>query len=605
MLNSIRIFLAQINNSVGDLQGNTKKIFTCWEAAEEANCDLVIFPEMTICGYPCLDLWQKPFFIKACQEKISELAEKTKNFNSAAIIGSPTTLAWSERNEKANKIFNSAILLKSGKILQSAHKKSLPNYGVFDEMRYFQPANSLSVLDFLGFNLALLICEDMWDARNLFLLTEREIDAVLVINSSPFEKEKFQQRQKIAKKFTTTLKKPLIYLNQVGGQDSLVFDGASFVLNPARVCLKTKQVGENFNSLSIQNSSQINTESSEMALNMSHFANDFKILNLEKSGFISKKALPNSTKSRLEFEFGKFESLSTNDLSQSGQFYQACVLGLRDYIRKNGANKVLLGLSGGVDSALVACIAVDALGAQNVSLYALPTRFNPKESLIDAQNCAKNLGAKLSVIDIDEVFENMLQSLKISGEAISDLAIENLQARIRGNFLMSFANSSGALLLSTSNKSEIACGYGTLYGDMCGAFNPIKDLYKTEIYQLANWRNLNLCQISKSFKSQVKSPIPARIISKDPSAELREGQKDSDSLPPYEILDKILFLMIEEQQSVEKIIDYGFDKNLVLRIAKLVYANEFKRNQAVIGVKLSKMSFDKERRYPITNKFRI
>jgi len=284
--------------------------------------------------------------------------------------------------------------------------------------------------------------------------------------------------------------------------------------------------------------------------------------------------------------------------SEEERDYSACVLGLRDYIRKNNFKNVLLGMSGGIDSALVATMAVDALGSENVVLYALPSRFNSETSMIDAKTCGHNLDLELKIISIENTFNTMLCTL---GE-ISDLAKENLQSRIRGNILMAISNNSGALLLSTGNKSELACGYATLYGDMCGAFNPIKDLYKTRVYELANWRNENVANIS-IFPH--KNLIPQNIITKAPTAELRPNQKDSDSLPEYEILDKVLFYLIEEKRSIEEIISFGFEKELIEKIANLVYRSEYKRQQSCLGSKISEMSFDRDRRYPVTNKFTI
>ena len=336
----------------------------------------------------------------------------------------------------------------------------------------------------------------------------------------------------------------------MGAQDSLVFDGASFVLN----------------------------NEAELVFLMKEFEEDSAIIEVNKEG----------------------EIIDKNILSHSNDWlknnYSACVLGLRDYIYKNNFQKVLLGMSGGIDSALVATIAVDALGKENVALYALPSRYNSEESMIDAKNCAKNLDLTLNIISIEKPFEVMTEAL---GE-IKNLTQENLQSRIRGNILMALSNDTGNLLLSTGNKSELAMGYATIYGDMCGAFNPIKDLYKTEIYKLVNWRNENIPEISFYKKTNL---IPQNIITKAPTAELRFNQKDSDSLPEYEILDKILYQIIEEKNSVEEIVKLGFEENLVKKIAKGFYASEYKRRQAVIGPKISEMSFDKDRRYPITNKF--
>ena len=537
-MSKLKIQLAQINPTVGDLDGNLAKIL--WESklANEANCDLIIFPEMAICGYPCDDLWQKKYFIKEIEEKILEICRVSRDYNCAILIGAPTT----DIERKKSVLRNSALLIENGEIKKITYKKSLPNFDVFDELRYFTPASYVSNIEFRGQTLAVLICEDLWNLKNLFLLNEQVFDLAIVMNASPYAESKHDKRLEICKNFTKTLKKNLIYLNQVGGQDSLVFDGASFIMN----------------------------SKSEVILQMDEFAEDSAIATFEKNDSVN-KCEPECGNQILK----SFDSISRN--------YQACVLGLHDYVKKNGFEKVILGMSGGVDSALVAAIAVDALGAENVGLYALPSRFNSSESMNDAVLCAKNLGVKLEVISIEMMFEAGLHTLP----NISDLAKENLQSRLRGNILMALSNSSGALLLSTGNKSELACGYATIYGDMCGAFNPIKDLYKTQVFELAR------------LKSDV---IPTNILIKEPSAELRFDQKDSDSLPDYKILDKILFALIEEQKSVAEI-SKDFDEKLVKKISKLFYYSEYKRQQSVIGVKISDMSFDRERRYPITNKF--
>jgi NAD+ synthase len=364
-------------------------------------------------------------------------------------------------------------------------------------------------------------------------------------------------RLDLATKYAKSLSKPLIYVNQIGGQDSLVFDGSSFVIE--------------------SNGNKI--------LQMANFTEDSAQIMLDENNEI---IVLNHQKKHLEF--------SENFIEQA---YNSCVLGLRDYIEKNNFSKVLLGMSGGIDSAVVATIAVDALGSERVSLFALPTKFNSASSLHDAIECSKNLNIELKIIEIENIFQTFLQDLKKSTD-ISAIAEENLQSRIRGNILMAISNSTNSLLLSTGNKSEMACGYATLYGDMNGAFNPIKDLYKTQIYELAKFRNENNCKISEFKKINL---IPQNIINKAPSAELRFNQKDSDSLPDYAILDKILFNLIEQQKSIEETINNGFDKDLVKKIAKLIHNSEYKRKQAVLGVKISKLSFDKERRYPLTNKF--
>ena len=550
---SLKIQLAQINFVVGDIDGNFEKIIKEYEVANLQNCDLAVFSEMAICGYPCEDLWLKEHFIKKCQEKILEIATKTKDKNCAILFGAP--IYETEKNKKVLR--NSAILIENGEVKNVINKKTLPNYGVFDENRYFKPSAYISNIEFRNFDVVILICEDLWDERNLFLLGEQVFDFIISINASPFEKNKNQQRSIIAQKYSQTLKKPLIYVNQIGGQDSLVFDGASFVLD----------------------------NQGSTALQMANFIEDSAQISIDKKSKIEIISHHQKT-------FGFVDDYIEKN-------YQAIVLALRDYVRKNNFHKIILGMSGGIDSALVATIAVDALGSENVELYALPTKFNSQSSMDDANLCAKNLQVALKIIEIEEIFQTNLAILK-SHEAISSLAQENLQSRIRGNILMAISNSKNALLMSTGNKSEMACGYATLYGDMNGAFNPIKDFYKTEIYQLANFRNQNLCKIS-DFKNI--NLIPQNIIDKAPSAELRFDQKDSDSLPDYNELDKILYALIEEQKSIDETINLGFEAEVVKKVAKLVSVSEYKRKQAVLGVKISQLSFDKDRRYPITNKF--
>jgi len=544
----LKISIAQINPTLGDLDGNLAKILDSYSKACEENCDLVIFPEMAICGYDCKDLLSKDYFLDEVKEKIVKICEFSRDKNCAIILGAPIQ---EESKHKKKSVYNSALLIEKDTIKKIIHKKTLPNSGVFDEHRYFNASKTLSFVVFRGFTLNILVCEDLWDKKNLFLALEQVFDLTIVINASPFSISKEERRFEIANKFSTTTKKPLIYCNLIGGQDELVFDGASFVMN---------------------------NEGQEV-IKLQRFAQDNGIFDITKSGNISavSKLSPKESSEKLT--------------------YLACILGLRDYIYKNNFKKVLLGMSGGIDSALVASIAVDALGEENVELYALPTRYNSKSSMEDALNCAKNLNAKLQVIDIEKIFKANLETL---GE-ISELTKQNIQSRIRGNILMSLSNNSGALLLSTGNKSELATGYATIYGDMCGAFNPIKDIYKTQIYKLANWRNNNIPEISVYKKDNL---IPESIITKEPSAELKEDQKDSDSLPEYEILDKILFELVEKEKSIQEISKEGFDENIVKNIANLLYNSEYKRKQSCPGPKISDMSFNVERRYPITNRFK-
>ena len=465
---SLKIHLAQINFVVGDIDGNCQKILKEYEIANQQNCDLAVFSEMAICGYPCEDLWLKEHFILKCQEKILQIASKTKDKNCAILFGAPIY----EVERKKKILRNSVILIENGEVKNVVNKKSLPNYAVFDEHRYFKPSSHISNIEFRGFDVIILICEDLWDERNLFLLGEQVFDLIISINASPFEKNKNQQRSAIVQNYSQALKKPLIYVNQVGGQDSLIFDGASFVLDEQG---SKKLQMANF----IEDSAEILIDEDCAVEIISHHQKTF--------GFID------------------------DGIEEA---YQASVLGLRDYVRKNNFHKIILGMSGGIDSALVATIAVDALGSENVELFALPTKFNSQSSLDDAKLCAKNLQVALKIIEIEEIFQTSLATIK-SQEAISSLAEENLQSRIRGNILMAISNSKNALLLSTGNKSEMACGYATLYGDMNGGFNPIKDLYKTEVYRLAHLRNVWKPDGALGPDGEM---IPSNIITKAPTA---------------------------------------------------------------------------------------
>lgn len=548
---SLKIHLAQLNFVVGDLSGNLAKILAQYAIANQNNCDLIIFSELAICGYPCEDLWLKKHFIEECKSKILEIIAFSRNKKCAILISSPSLVM-----DKGNEVLkNSAFLIEDGEIKNIIYKKTLPNYGVFDEKRYFTAANNLNLVNFRGYKFGILICEDIWDERNLFLLNEQNIDGIISINASPYHFKKHQIRIEAVKIFAETLKVPIFYVNQIGAQDGLVFDGASFVM-----------------------------------------AEDGKVL----------QQLANFYEDDFEFEFNnnqkiipqkQIDKLFCND--ELMQNYCAITLGIRDYFSKNNFSKALIGMSGGIDSALVATLAVDALGVNNVKIIALPTKFNSTSSMIDAQICAKNLGLNLEVIAIEEIFQNFSRTLQ-SHQKISDLALENIQSRIRGNILMAISNSENSLLLTTGNKSEMACGYATLYGDMNGGFNPIKDLYKTKIYELAIFRNQNLCHIGYLKKTKI---IPENILLKEPSAELRFNQKDSDSLPPYDILDQILYSLIEQENSIKDTVELGFDNALVNKIAKLILNSEYKRKQSAIGVKISSLSFDRDRRYPITNKY--
>jgi NAD+ synthase len=547
----LKIRLAQLNFTIGDLDGNYKKITDFYSKYQDSS-DLIIFSELAISGYPPEDLLLKDYFLDEVEKKIKDLVNYSKGKKVAMLIGSPVRITDQYNNKL---LFNSAILIEDGYIKNLFHKKTLPNYGIFDEKRYFSSSNNLHNIKFRGFNIAVLICEDIWDLKNSFLLLDQKIDLIISINSSPFEQNKLSKRIDQLKKFNKNLQKNIIYLNQVGASDSLIFDGSSFAVNNDNKLLPIlKEFQEDSGLIEIN-------EQLEMIANNSEFF-----------------------------------------MSENERIYSALILGLRDYISKNGFTNVVIGLSGGIDSAFVATIASDAIGPHNVRLIALPSKYNSDASFDDANDLSNNLEINLEQIAIQNIFNEMKRALNPAfTDKKEDITEQNIQSRIRGILLMAISNKFGNLLLATGNKSEMATGYATIYGDMNGAYNPVKDLYKTEIYKLSNWRNKNIPRISKLPK---KNLIPKNIISKEPTAELKENQKDSDSLPDYKVLDQILYLIIEEQMSEDQIIAKNFDKNMVKKVTKLFYNSEFKRQQAVIGPKISKMSFDRDRRYQIGNKFK-
>lgn len=547
----MRIYLSQTNPLIGDLDQNFNIIEKEYLRANDSVCDLIVFSELNLTGYPPEDLLQKKYFIEAVLQKIQQICALTAKKKCAALLGAPIY--------EGELLFNAVLLVENGEIIKKFFKKELPNYGVFDEKRYFSACENFESVDFRGFKLVSPICEDVWNEENIEAISKINPDLIINLNASPFSKNKYQKRIEVAKNFAKGVATPLIYVNQVGGADSIIFDGKSFVLD----------------------------KKGNIALEMKGFCQDYRMVEVV----------------RVDGEI-KINCQDNCEIVKSVQndVYSAVLIGLRDYVKKTGFSKVILGMSGGIDSALVAAIAVDALGSENVRLVALPSRYNSQQSLDDAFECAKNLGIKLEVIEIENVFNAILDSLSEKFTDVkSDLTEENMQSRIRGVILMAMSNKFGNLLISTGNKSEMAVGYATIYGDMCGAYNPLKDIYKTEVFALSKWRNKNIPEISVYKKTDL---IPRSIIEKPPTAELRFDQKDSDSLPEYDILDQILYKIIEEEKSVEQVIsETNFDENLVKKVAKLFYLSEYKRKQAVIGAKVSEMSFDKDRRYLISNKF--
>jgi len=553
--NQFTITLAQLNPTVGDIDGNAAKARAARARAAADGADLVVFPELFIAGYQPEDLVLKPAFQSACRAAVEALARETADGGPAMLIGSP----WVEDG----KLYNAFALLDGGRIAALRYKANLPNYGVFDEKRLFARGPAAGPVTVRGIRVGVPICEDIWleeseDYENVVeCLAETGAEIIVVPNGSPYARDKNDVRLSIAVARVTESGLPLVYLNQVGGQDEVVFDGASFVLN---------------GDLSL-------------AAQLPAFEESITTLRWSKS----------ETGWRCD---GPITPLLEGDKAD----YAACVLGLRDYVRKNGFPGVLLGISGGIDSALCAAIAVDALGADKVRGVMLPFRFTAQVSLDDAGLLAKALGIRYEVLPIAQAVNGFEAILSGVFEGLPrDITEENLQARTRGTLLMAISNKTGAMVVTTGNKSEMSVGYATLYGDMNGGFNPIKDIYKTEVFRLSTLRNAWKPDGALGPDGEV---IPPDIITRPPTAELRENQTDQDSLPPYDMLDAILERLVEKEEPLASIVDAGFDRATVARIDHLLNIAEYKRRQAAPGVKVTSRNFGRDRRYPITNRFR-
>jgi NAD+ synthase len=546
---SLKIALAQLNPVLGDLAGNAGKLLRARAEAAVAGADLVLFPELFICGYPPEDLVRKPAFAAACRATLERLAAEFEP-GPAVVVGT----VWPD----GDKLYNAVVLIDDGEIVAVRSKVELPNYGVFDEKRVFDPGPLPGPVNFRGVKLGLPICEDIWKEDVVECLEECGTDILLVPNGSPFEWNKDDVRMNIAVARVTESGLPLVYLNQIGGQDELVFDGASFVLNRDR----------------------------SLAVQLPAWQESIVVTEWTK-GSDGWQCKPGP---RALLEEGEAAA------------YHAVVLGLRDYVTKNGFPGVVLGLSGGVDSALCAAIAADALGPDRVHAIMLPYRFTSEESLADAAACARALGIRYDAVPIAPAVDGLYGMLEpLFAGRKRDTAEENIQSRVRGTTLMAVSNKFGAMLVTTGNKSEMSVGYATIYGDMNGGFNPIKDLYKMEVYRLCRWRNGN---VTKDGRGPAGVVIPENIITKAPTAELRENQKDQDSLPPYEALDDILACLVENEMPLPAIIARGHDAETVKKIERLLYLAEYKRRQAAPGVKVSARNFGRDRRYPVTNRFR-
>src|SRR6478752_4376212 len=546
---SLKIALAQLNPTVGDVAGNAAKVRRARDQAAELGADVVAFPELFIAGYPPEDLVLKPAFQAACRAAVEALARETAT-GPALLVGTP----WAEDG----KLYNAYALLAGGAIEAIRFKVDLPNYGVFDEKRLFTPGPMPGPILINGVRIGIPICEDIWGAEVVECLSETGGEILLVPNGSPYWRGKTEHRLNIAVARVVESGLPLIYLNMLGGQDELVFDGASFVLNADR------SVG-----------AQLPTLRETVAVTeWRREAGGWRCIG------------------------GPMAKADESDKTD----YGACVLGLRDYVDKSGFKGVVLGLSGGIDSALCAAMAVDALGAQRVRCVMMPYRFTAAESLKDAAACARALGVNYSTLPIAAAVEGFEAALKpaFAGSA-RDVTEENLQARARGTVLMAISNKFNLMVVTTGNKSEMSVGYATLYGDMNGGFNPIKDLYKTEVFRLARLRNGWKPPGALGPDGRV---IPENILVRPPTAELREDQKDEDSLPPYAVLDPILERLVEREEPIATIVEAGFERATVVRIERMLNIAEYKRRQAAPGVKVTLKNFGRDRRYPITNRFR-
>ena len=545
----LKICLAQLNPTLGDLEYNTEKALAVVFKAKKRNVDLVVFPEMFISGYQLQDLVLKEQFLSDVKLCLKEMCDKVSE-GPTILIGAPEI--------ENGKIYNSYFCMDHGSISVAARKYHLPNTDIFDERRYFNKDSLAKPIKVLGINVGTPICEDIWYPDVIEYMVNEGARIIISPNGSPYSRGKVQLRHKLAALRAKENKIPLIYLNLVGGQDDQVFDGGSFV------------VGKNGKILYAM-------PQFEEATSIVEFNNGI-IRNLD--GEVTSNIIQN----------------------ENSQDYRAMCLALEDYVKKSGFSKVLIGLSGGIDSALVTAIAVDALGAENVLCVRLPSIYSSDGSLIDAEAMTEILGCRLDTVAIGDINEEILRALNPLFEGTKNgLAEENIQARIRGLLLMAMSNKFNCMLLTTGNKSEVAVGYSTIYGDMAGGYNPIKDLYKTRVYNISKWRNENHLSWMQGPKGIV---IPNTIINKAPSAELRPDQKDQDSLPPYSLLDAILEGLIEEDLSVGDLVNRGFDKETVKAIESLIYGSEHKRYQAAPGVHLTDKSFWLGRRYPIIQKWR-
>ena len=549
---TIRIAVAQLNPTVGDIAGNLARAREARADAARHGADLLLLTELFIAGYPPEDLVLKPAFLRSCLKAVEDLAADTADGGPAVVIGYPRA--------EGGKRFNSAAVLDGGRLVTSRDKVDLPNYGEFDEKRVFDVGEMPGPVAIRGVRFGIPVCEDIWgDLGVCETLAESGAEILIVPNGSPYYRGKVDIRHQVVLRQVIESGLPMIYANQVGGQDELVFDGASFAMNADK----------------------------SLAFQMSQFEETVSV-STWKRGEDGVWACARGTVSKIP--------------EREEADYRACMLGLRDYVNKNGFRNVVLGLSGGIDSAICAALAVDALGEERLRTVMLPYRYTSESSITDAEACAAALGCHYDTVAIEEPVQGFLSALGEMFEGTEEgITEENLQSRARGVILMAISNKFGSMVVTTGNKSEMSVGYATLYGDMNGGFNPIKDLYKMQVYALARWRNGHVPPGALGPSGVV---IPQNIIDKAPSAELRPDQTDQDSLPPYPVLDDILECLVEHEMGVEEIVARGHDVATVHRIEHLLYIAEYKRRQSAPGVKITKKNFGRDRRYPITNRFR-
>jgi NAD+ synthase len=550
MTHELKIALAQLNPTVGDVAGNLALLRKARATAATKGADLVFCAETVVSGYPAEDLVLKPAFQQACRQAVEDLAADTADGGPAIMVGSP----WLE----GDKLMNGFLLLDGGKIAATRYKHELPNYGVFDEKRVFKAGPLQGPVSFRGVRLGVPICEDLWFCDVAECLAESGAEILLCPNGSPFEIDKLDQRLNIAVARQNETGLPIVYVNQVGGQDELVFDGGSFVVDRG-------------------NQLRAQLPMFREAIELTHWRRTNEGWSCDPSAI-------------------------TREFSLLEKIYQAMMLGLKDYVTKNRFPGVILGLSGGIDSALTAAVAVDALGADKVRAVMMPSPYTSRDSLEDAEACAKALGISYESISIEPAMKAYAQMLApaFAGRN-ADTTEENIQSRARGLTLMALSNKFGHMLLTTGNKSEMSVGYATLYGDMCGGYSVLKDIYKMTVFELSRWRNANHPLDALGPKGMV---MPERVITKPPSAELKPGQTDQDSLPPYEVLDGILECLVEREMTVDEIAAKGYDRATIHRVWRMLDLAEYKRRQAPPGVKISSRAFGRDRRYPITNGFK-